>query len=601
MKKLILTLKKSVNTLTELEVADDIMNSLYNMALNYFVAEAYESAKKVVEVIIKMLKELGYSSLRACSNTKLYSIIAISCYYQKEYYNSYYFLSKMEVIVEHILKALQESENGVWDEDMQFYHLLKAMLYSHEEKLELADKEFSDVYNYMQTASGSRFCVFPIYLIERSELYKKLGMKDESDKLLRDGIEYLRKEGQIRKEERIRYYAENGERQTEPIIVGYEVDLPEAHIYQVAKHTGTQIKLKKKKDDIKFLTVLQEAISRENLTVNTLFQNTSAVLKNSYNLNDIIILRRKDGKLSVLHEGDVRLDDMKKIDGIFNFFKEYRQAILTNRTDKNFVQFTPVMQLFDVERIMTMIGIPIVEQSGTETIFLAYLRIKKRTVGARTYMSDDDLMILKFAFSQFCEMMRRIDSRLMIEKMNHRLEQSAITDHLTGIINRSGFSKQIEIICSQDKDSENVILYLDLDNFKYYNDTFGHEIGDLVLVCFAEMFKKMTKGKGLAVRYGGDEFIILLYDQSERGGAALAEQIYHEIRDGFRDEISVKLHKKIDIPEEKKISCSIGIASFHGGSKDAFELALNHADQMLYYVKRNGKSKYKLFSEYKGE
>ena len=185
----------------------------------------------------------------------------------------------------------------------------------------------------------------------------------------------------------------------------------------------------------------------------------------------------------------------------------------------------------------------------------------------------------------------------MIEMMNQKLEQSAITDYLTGITNRSGLSRQVDVICSQGSQQSNVILYVDLDNFKYYNDTFGHEIGDLVLVCFADMFKTMTKEKGLPVRYGGDEFIILLYDQSEKDGVRLAKQIFEEIKDGFSVRIANKLNQKVDIPEDKKITCSIGIASFQGGSKDAFEAALNQADQMLYYVKRHGKSTYKLYHD----
>ena len=105
----------------------------------------------------------------------------------------------------------------------------------------------------------------------------------------------------------------------------------------------------------------------------------------------------------------------------------------------------------------------------------------------------------------------------------------------------------------------------------------------------------MTLGKGLAVRYGGDEFIILLYDKSEQDAINFAEQIYNEIKDGFVDRIRKKLNMDITIPDNRKISCSIGIASFRGGSKEEMETALNRADQMLYYVKRHGKSHYKLF------
>lgn len=589
-------LNKSVCNLTELEMPDDVMNSLYNLAMNYFVAESYQYAIEVINLVIKMLKELGYQSIRACSTIKLYSLIAISCYYQEEYYNSYYYLSKIEVIEEHMLKILQESHEGVWDEDLLLYHLVKGMLYNYENQLDLCQKEFDAVRNYIHSASGTLFFTFPIFALEQAELYRKMEMHKEAEEILSKAVSFCEKEGLNRKKERLQYYKDHGTRKKEPIISKY-VQLPVTQILQLARQAASQNKLMKREKDIKFLTVLQEAISRENLTAEDLYQNTSAVIKNSYNLDDIMILRKKDGKRTVLYAGERFSAENEEIDRVFEFFKMYKLAFLTNRVDKNFVQFLPAMELFDQEKIMTMIGIPIMEQSGTENVLLASISIKRRTVGSRTLLSGDDLMILKFAFSQFCEMMRRIDNRLMIERMNQKLEQSAITDHLTGITNRNGFSRQVEVICSQDAHNTNVILYLDLDNFKYYNDTFGHEIGDLVLVCFAEMFKRMTEDKGLAVRYGGDEFIILLYDQSEQDGAFLAEQIYREIEDGFREQISVKLNKKVNIPDNKKISCSIGIASFQGGSKEAFELALNHADQMLYYVKRHGKAEYKVYQK----
>lgn len=587
-------LTKSVNTLVDQEQPDDVVNSLYNLAMNYFVAESYANATTVVDIMLKMLREMGYKSLRACSNIKLYSLIGISCFYQKEYYNSYYYLSKIEVIVEHMLKVLLEMHEGNWSEDLTLYHLFKGLMYSYEDKYDLCEKEFDLADEYMETASASAFFIYPILSMEKAKLYRVLGELEKSKEIIKTAIEFCHEEGLEKKIKRLEYYLENAEPDRSPLLE-HNVDLPVSRMIQIARQEGAHLKLNKKENDIKFLTDLQEAISRENMTPKDLYQNTSAVLKNRYNLDDIIILRRKGENRSVMYDGDLPPLHEDDIDGIFDFFKEYKQAFLTNRTDKNFTQFVPIMHPFDEEHIMTMIGIPIIEQFGTETVFLSTIKIKRRSVDERVLLGSDDLMILKFAFSQFCEMMRRIDNRLMIEKMNHKLEQSAITDHLTGITNRSGFSKQVERIISQDSSFSNVIVYLDLDNFKYYNDTFGHDVGDLVLVCFAEMFKKMTADKGLPVRYGGDEFIILLYNQDEDDAVRLSQQIYEEIKDGFRDKIRIKLGKTIDIPEDKKISCSIGIASFRGGSKDAFETALNQADQMLYYVKRHGKSTYKTF------
>ncbi len=589
-------LLKSVLNLVELEEPDDVMNSLYNLAMDHFVAEDYAETIAIIELIIKMLKEISYHSISACSTIKLYSMIAISCYYQKEYYNSYYFLSKMEVNVEHMIMVLQEANDGVWDEDLLLYHLVKGMLYSYENNFGPCQEQFDYVKEKSKTASSALFFAYPIYALEQATLYLKEGEKEKADEAIHDGIRFCEKEGLFRKKKQLEYFAAHGTRHPEPIIHMHD-ELPLTQILQLARHAGTEVKLGRREKDIKFLTVLQEAISRENMNVDDLYLNTSAVIKNSYSLDEIIILRRKDGKREMMHESEREPLSDEVIDEIFDFFKTYKQAFLSKRADKNFTQFTPLMKPFNEKLIMTLIGIPIIEEEAdTETVFLSYVRIKRRSLGGRIQLNGDDLMILKFAFSQFCEMMRRIDNRMMIERMNQKLEQSAITDHLTGIMNRNGFSRQAEIICSQGNNRSNVLLYLDLDNFKYYNDTFGHEVGDLVLVTFAEIFKRMTQGTGLAVRYGGDEFIILLYDKTEDEGADFAERIYREIEDGFVDRISQKLNMEIHIPDNKKISCSIGIAGFRGGSKEELELALNHADQTLYYVKRNGKSHYKLYN-----
>ena len=54
------------------------------------------------------------------------------------------------------------------------------------------------------------------------------------------------------------------------------------------------------------------------------------------------------------------------------------------------------------------------------------------------------------------------------------------------------------------------IMYLDLDHFKYYNDTFGHSVGDVIIKAFADIFRKASEGEGDVIRFGGDEFLIVI-------------------------------------------------------------------------------------------
>ena len=73
------------------------------------------------------------------------------------------------------------------------------------------------------------------------------------------------------------------------------------------------------------------------------------------------------------------------------------------------------------------------------------------------------------------------------------------------------------------------LLYIDLDNFKFCNDTFGHDVGDEILIAFSRLFERVTKNNGYIVRYGGDEFLIVMPDHAIDDGIELAKSIYKAI------------------------------------------------------------------------
>ena len=184
-----------------------------------------------------------------------------------------------------------------------------------------------------------------------------------------------------------------------------------------------------------------------------------------------------------------------------------------------------------------------------------------------------------------------------IIEINRQLKKLAITDNLTGLYNRQGLDKML----SQNESCRNpmCILYVDLDNFKYCNDTFGHDVGDIVLKEFANLFQRVSQGCGYAVRYGGDEFLIILHDRSLADARLIADNIYRHIGDGFHSLISEYLGYDVVIPQEKRLSCSIGIMSSPDGSMEHMTAALKKADEALYYMKRNSKGNYIAWSDIK--
>ena len=149
------------------------------------------------------------------------------------------------------------------------------------------------------------------------------------------------------------------------------------------------------------------------------------------------------------------------------------------------------------------------------------------------------------------------------------------------------------------------ILYADLDNFKYYNDAFGHDVGDFVLVQFADLLKKICGKDGYVVRYGGDEFLVVIHSVDRAVIEGAAKGIYNilEYERGFADKISIMLGREVSIPEEKYVSCSIGISGVvitpDDSPREKISDTIKRADKMMYRIKKTVKHRYVFFDDIK--
>jgi len=195
--------------------------------------------------------------------------------------------------------------------------------------------------------------------------------------------------------------------------------------------------------------------------------------------------------------------------------------------------------------------------------------------------------------------------QLVRVRQQERLIELSTVDSLTGLHNRQATQTRIreELLRLKryGKPGEQLALaFIDLDNFKYYNDTWGHEIGDLMLCCFAQLFRQQLRETDLAGRWGGDEFIALLPMVSLQQAAICGERILQQLQlaEGFQQQLSKALGKNIIIPKQQQLTCSIGIAAISpdSGEADLGEARLiRYADEMVYQVKRGGKGKVSVY------
>ncbi len=177
------------------------------------------------------------------------------------------------------------------------------------------------------------------------------------------------------------------------------------------------------------------------------------------------------------------------------------------------------------------------------------------------------------------------------------LLHQAVIDALTQIPNRRSFSETImrELNRCQRENSPLVIIMCDVDNFKAYNDTYGHTEGDNCLVQVAQALKNsLQRSTDFCARYGGEEFVIILPNTTREGGLHVAERM----RQGL---------EQLQIPHENSPPAAIVTMSFGVSTREkadrsiAHEKLIQQADTALYQAKANGRNRVELYVEKSGE
>ena len=170
--------------------------------------------------------------------------------------------------------------------------------------------------------------------------------------------------------------------------------------------------------------------------------------------------------------------------------------------------------------------------------------------------------------------------------LEQRLKHQALHDPLTGLPNRILFADRLDhaLTRSERRDGSVVVLFLDLDNFKYVNDSLGHKAGDSLLVAVAGRLRALLRPEDTLARLGGDEFVALLEDVGDRSQAM---RVVERVGKGMRVPVLVD-------GRDVFVTASIGVA-FSGSAEDRPEDLIRDADAAMYRAKESGKDHHAVF------
>jgi diguanylate cyclase len=212
---------------------------------------------------------------------------------------------------------------------------------------------------------------------------------------------------------------------------------------------------------------------------------------------------------------------------------------------------------------------------------------KSGAVGGLLQEIVTQLQEIKSTGTNFSE---KLDSsREEIESLRKNLEKATAEsrrDFLTGIPNRRAFDETIsghaETCEKQLKDL--CLLMIDIDHFKKFNDTWGHQTGDEVLKVVAKALSANIRGSDMVARFGGEEFAVMLPGTPINGALVVAENIRKTIANS-------KLKRKESQADLGQITVSIGVARYRLGEEDTIPFLIKRADEALYSAKRAGRNR----------
>jgi two-component system chemotaxis family response regulator WspR len=231
------------------------------------------------------------------------------------------------------------------------------------------------------------------------------------------------------------------------------------------------------------------------------------------------------------------------------------------------------------------------------TALMALLRIfSERVRNDLDALASDNVALQAYATEVERNNQALTEVRRQLEDKNRLLERLSSLDTLTGIANRRRFDAALrqEWRRSSREESPLSLLFCDIDYFKSFNDTYGHQAGDACLVRVAHtMQESLNRPADLAARYGGEEFVALLVDTEREGARLLAERIRERIE-------SLHLEHRASTVAPV-LTVSLGVATSLPRSAAHAEDLVRWADRALYRAKHGGRNRVALADESKAD
>ena len=584
--------------------------TLYNMSINCILAQDYNSAFNYLKTCARIVDKMRYNDLRVCNIAKLYGLLALTSVRLSYEYDSSFYLNTNRKFLEHIInnRTYRDEDNKDRaftgnDDELFLHYFVKGLLEEKSGNYEEALECYKVAKNHCLNSGGNMFFSCVQLYVAMADVYRKLDDKKNALTMIDEAYKYAESREYTDQMELLDNMRQGAEYIQKPV----KCDLESYTIQQIDELLDKASMVMQNQDmsnQIEFISVWQNILEINEKTKEELIRTAANSFMLNFNLDVFLYIKygEKSAKI-VFGEEYIELNE-NELEMFRTYFEKRKSGFVTSKIDKNYEDYKKILDIFGMDVMNSIVCSPHFENEKLDSLFISciYTKTNWNVETYRYLLNENEANLFGLLLRQLLIAVDKIENLNEIRQFNVALKESSFTDYLTGLRNRNGlndsFNKILEEAKAQGKTVDLAVLYIDLDNFKYYNDTFGHDVGDLVLKEVASILNSSAADRGFAIRYGGDEFLIVLVNVSKDEAMATARMALDNLisKNGYVNEITSFLGKPIVIKREKKLSCSIGVATTTNVTSDR-DLAemLKCADSSLYDVKNTTKNAIKYY------
>ncbi len=560
--------KKSLQILLKMHDYDEITATLFNLAMLYIACGYYQRGTVILDKILKIMHILKLIHIPYHTVEDIYVLKAFCA-----------IKTGLTVKALELVNKIRLSGRKLSWRTRFFFTLLQGIIAAENGDLPKADDFFRTALKEASAERDNKKDILPHYYAQYSRVLLAAGQKKRASEILTEGIHFCDSNNYTEHVRSFQLLRDSGSAPEVLCEMGnIQVNLDT--LVELAQQEFVLSRLQNKIRDIRFLNIIQtelmQSADRQSVAerlLNLIFYHFPMEISSFHLVGE----SGTDTLLAQNIPESLGKPDLSLLLRAVAAGRE--QSVFTASEIRDLI---PELSL----QLESLVSIPIL-QNRLPVAYL-FLATQKSDVS----LTGEDMEILKIASSQIS---------ILFEKIHHEEEITRISrqDALSGLHNRQALQTRLREESLRIKRYKNrtevnfSVAFIDLDNFKYYNDTFGHNIGDLIIVEFSKLLIANFREIDFVARFGGDEFIVIMPETSSAQAAIPLNRIFNALQKAryFTPLIEKQLGEPVCIPEQNLVSCSIGLSGYeyHSGQEDNADLLLQQADKALYDAKSAGK------------